>query len=102
MIVLVTDFSSIYFDYLLTGNPIIFAPFNMNNFTKNDRSLYFEYKDLTIGPYVQCCSELINEIIKVKKWTFPSGYEIDYLNLYKKVWGSTSISDVSSCEKVVS
>jgi CDP-glycerol glycerophosphotransferase (TagB/SpsB family) len=47
--ILVTDFSGIYFDYLLTGNPIIMAPIELKNYLKNDRRLYYSYKSVCIG-----------------------------------------------------
>ncbi len=48
--ILITDFSSIYFDYLLLNKPIIFAPFGMTDYIKNDRELYYPYNEATPGP----------------------------------------------------
>ncbi len=48
--VLITDFSSIYFDYLLLNRPIIFAPFDFETYLKQDRELYFDYHAVTPGP----------------------------------------------------
>jgi len=47
---LITDYSSIYFDYLLTDHPIIFAPFDIDNYIQNDRDIYYQYEDVTPGP----------------------------------------------------
>jgi CDP-glycerol glycerophosphotransferase (TagB/SpsB family) len=47
---LITDYSSIYFDYLLTNKPIIFAPFDLDDYLKNDREQYYNYNDVTPGP----------------------------------------------------
>ncbi|GAF81339.1 unnamed protein product, partial [marine sediment metagenome] len=35
--VLITDYSGVYFDYLLLNRPIIFAPFDINQYVKEDR-----------------------------------------------------------------
>ena len=51
--VLITDYSSIYFDFLLTGKPIIFSPFDKVQYLKNDRELYFDYGDVTPGPQAE-------------------------------------------------
>ena len=43
MDILITDFSSIYFDFILLGKPIITAPFDYNDYISNERPLYFDY-----------------------------------------------------------
>jgi CDP-glycerol glycerophosphotransferase (TagB/SpsB family) len=48
--VLITDYSSIYFDFLLTGKPIIFLPYDMDRYTQLDRQFYYCYEDVTPGP----------------------------------------------------
>jgi len=56
---LVTDYSSIYFDFLLLDKPIIFAPFDKEDYIKNDRELYYNYEDVTPGPKAKNWSELL-------------------------------------------
>lgn len=46
--ILVTDFSGIYFDYLLTGKPIIMAPIELKKYLDDDRQLYYSYEDVCI------------------------------------------------------
>ncbi len=41
--VLVTDYSSIYFDFLATKNPVILCPFDYEEYIKYSRPLYFDY-----------------------------------------------------------
>ncbi|MDD2467651.1 MAG: CDP-glycerol glycerophosphotransferase family protein [Desulfobulbus sp.] len=48
--VLITDYSSIYFDFLLTGKPIIFLPYDMDRYTQMDRQFYYRYENVTPGP----------------------------------------------------
>jgi len=64
---LITDFSSIYFDFLLAQRPIIFAPFDMAGFAGNVRQLYYDYAEVTPGPkahnwpeVLQCIEGVIN------------------------------------------
>jgi len=64
---LVTDYSSIYFDFLLADKPIIFAPFLSEQYICNDRELYFNYNEVTPGPKAKNWDELlicIEETIK--------------------------------------
>jgi CDP-glycerol glycerophosphotransferase len=48
--ILVTDYSSVYFDFLLLGKPIIFTPFDYNSYLRFDRELYYSYDEVTPGP----------------------------------------------------
>ncbi|HEY9246264.1 MAG TPA: CDP-glycerol glycerophosphotransferase family protein [Candidatus Methanoperedens sp.] len=60
--ILITDYSSIYLDFLFTGKPIIFYPYDLNNYLKQDRDLYFDYNEFTPGPKAFTFSELLNWI----------------------------------------
>ncbi len=46
---LITDYSSIYMDYLLLDNPIIFFPYDYNKYITKDREIQFEYDWITTG-----------------------------------------------------
>ena len=50
MDILITDYSSVYIDYLLTGKPLIFAPFDLKEYLHNDKELYYSYEQVTPGP----------------------------------------------------
>lgn len=47
--VLITDYSSCYIDYLLLDRPVMFYNFDVENYKKNDRQLYFDYDEVTPG-----------------------------------------------------
>ena len=61
---LITDYSSIYFDYLLLDRPIIFAPFDKKDYLQNDREFYFNYDDVTPGPKASNWDEVIQLLQK--------------------------------------
>lgn len=48
--VLITDYSSIFFDYLLLNRPVIFTPFDYKDYLTNNATLYYEYNQVTPGP----------------------------------------------------
>jgi CDP-glycerol glycerophosphotransferase len=60
--VLITDYSSIYFDYLLLDRPIIFTPFDQDTYLKNERSFYFNYDETTPGPKAYNWDEVMQEL----------------------------------------
>jgi len=59
MDVLITDYSSIYFDYLLLDKPIIFAPFDLEDYLKKDREFYYDYDKVTPGPKARNWDEVL-------------------------------------------
>ena len=60
---LITDYSSIYFDYLLSDKPIVFFDYDLEKYLNNSRDMYFEYKEFTPGEKVRNQNDLEKEII---------------------------------------
>lgn len=61
---LITDYSSIYFDYLFLNNPVIFYAFDREQY-ENERGMYFDYDDVTPGPIATNQSELVDILFNV-------------------------------------
>lgn len=61
---LITDYSSIYFDFLLTGKPIVFAPIDIETYRATRGFLLEPYEYWTPGPKVINQEQLQKEIIK--------------------------------------
>ncbi|MHD0396682.1 CDP-glycerol glycerophosphotransferase family protein [Staphylococcus simulans] len=64
---LITDYSSIFFDYLVTGNPIIFYTPDLDEY-KNSRGLYIDTKSLP-GPALSNIDQLIETIKNVRNFS---------------------------------
>lgn len=47
---MVTDYSSIYLDYLLLKKPLVFFPYDYQKYTEKDRDLIVDYEWFTPGP----------------------------------------------------
>jgi CDP-glycerol glycerophosphotransferase (TagB/SpsB family) len=62
--ILLTDLSSVYLDYLLLNRPIIFTPFDLEEYLNNDRQLYYDYDEVTPGPKAKNWPEAL-EFIKL-------------------------------------
>lgn len=58
---LITDYSSIYIDYLLTGRPVIFLPYDWEEYLK-DRGMNFDYDKVTPGPKPKTFNEFLNSV----------------------------------------
>jgi len=59
--ILITDFSSIYFDYLLLDGKVLFYPYDFESYTSK-RGLYFDYQDITPGEIAYNKEMLISTI----------------------------------------
>ena len=46
---LITDYSSIFFDFLITDKPILFYPYDKDDYLTRDRAMYDEYDTVTPG-----------------------------------------------------
>lgn len=55
---LITDYSSIYLDYLLTGRPMLFLPYDRREYLA-DRGLNFDYDQVTPGPKPETFSDFL-------------------------------------------
>jgi CDP-glycerol glycerophosphotransferase len=56
---LVTDYSSVYMDYLLLNRPIHFFAYDQQRYCTQDRELFFPYEDMTPGPLARSQEELL-------------------------------------------
>lgn len=56
--ILITDYSSVYFDYLYLDRDIVFYPYDLEYYKNNDRGLLFNYDEMTPGKKVYNIDEL--------------------------------------------
>lgn len=62
---LITDYSSIFFDYLITGKPILYYMWDAESYSE-ERGSYFELNELP-GPILYTISEIIQAVRNVEK-----------------------------------
>ena len=58
---LITDYSSIYIDYLLTGKPMIFLPYDRQQYL-DGRGMNFDYDDVTPGPKPETFNDFLDAL----------------------------------------
>jgi len=92
---LVTDYSSILFDFLLADRPVIFASFDYDSYVSEDQGFMTEYGKITPGPHAQNWQELGSVIVEQKA-------EDNYAADRKRVCAMyNSYVDTGSAERVI-
>lgn len=92
---LITDYSSLIFDYCLLGKPIYFYAYDLEDFLREGRGLYVDFKKDMPGPVAYDSGELLLEL---QKGAYDS-YDYDRLRQFKEE--SYQFLDGKSTERVV-
>jgi CDP-glycerol glycerophosphotransferase len=72
--VLVTDYSSILFDYSVTGCPILYLAADLEHY-RETRGLYLDYAELCGGALLTTWDDVID---RMESWTDPSRLAVDH------------------------
>ncbi|MEG2908337.1 MAG: CDP-glycerol glycerophosphotransferase family protein [Erysipelotrichaceae bacterium] len=93
---MITDYSSVAFDYLTLNKPIIFYCYDIKLYQK-ERGFYFDYLNNLGGPLVEYEDDLVDCILRSDK--LMDEYRIEY-EKYKDFYNST-LNDGRVCERFV-
>ena len=63
---LITDYSSVFFDYAILNRPVIFFMYDLENYRDQLRGFYIDIEKDAPGPIVQTESELFQAILDLK------------------------------------
>ena len=69
--ILMTDYSSVYFDFLLLKKPVILATFDYDDYLKESRPFYFDYKKEIDGVKVNDWNEFM-DVVENQRYYIPS------------------------------
>jgi CDP-glycerol glycerophosphotransferase (TagB/SpsB family) len=81
---LISDYSGIISDYVITNRPILIYAYDMELYLKNCRSMYYNIDEILPRPFIFEEKDLI-EKIKNSDWTKSSEYVESY-NQFKKIF----------------
>src|SRR5699024_9717523 len=71
---LITDYSSVFFDYANLGRPMIFYVYDIDNYRDKLRGFYFDFERKAPGPLVTTTDELLQAIKKTETENFNEIY----------------------------
>lgn len=90
--VLVTDYSSVYFDYLLLNKPIIFFCYDLLEYLQQNRQMYFEYEKITPGVKANNYDSLISGIKDVLNGS--DGFSHDRQKMCKQMFSYRNMMEI--------
>lgn len=89
--VLITDYSSVYFDYANLKRPVIFYTYDLEKYRDSLRGFYVDFEQTAPGPLVSTTEQVINEVQSVHV-----SHQIDEFNERYCAW-----EDGNATERVV-
>jgi len=78
---LITDYSSIFFDFLLMDRPVLFFAYDLDDYLTKDRPMYFDYNAITPGAKCRNHDELELEMVTI----INNGCNDEYAEMRKQV-----------------
>lgn len=79
--VLVTDYSGIFFDFILTGKPVVYYAYDLEEYIRKCRGLYFDYQEFLPGPFAFNEPDLFRYLFTIGAWSNEEEYIHKYNNL---------------------
>ena len=67
---LITDYSSVFFDFALLQRPMLFFVYDIEEYRDKLRGFYFDFEDKAPGPLLKSTEEIINEVKKIEETGF--------------------------------
>lgn len=100
--VLITDYSSIYFDYLLLDRPIIFFAYDLKEYLNDSREMYFDYDEFTPGEKVWDYQGLKNCIVKIieNNGDYQKRYSDFRKRIRKKVFEESNLNSMRIIKEI--
>lgn len=96
--ILITDYSSVSYDFILLNKPIIFYPYDYDDYIKKSRSLYGNYFEEFPGPFVKNEDDLFKELLSIETFFKNSNEYNSKYNKFKMKFNH--FIDDKSCERV--
>ena len=78
--VLISDYSSIFIDYLLRKKPVIFYIYDLESYLDKSRQMYCEFLEEVPGPFARNEKELLDLLLNTGEWFKEDKYQDEFNN----------------------
>ncbi|WP_223806015.1 CDP-glycerol glycerophosphotransferase family protein [Ornithinibacillus gellani] len=68
--ILITDYSSVFFDYAILKRPILFFVYDLDDYRDDLRGFYFDFEQEAPGPLLQSTMEIIDTVQQLEQSGF--------------------------------
>lgn len=92
---LITDYSSVMFDYSILKRPMLFYCYDYDNYKNNLRGFYFDFEKEAPGPISYVTEELIQDILNYDSEKYRQRYEA-FTKKYNRAEHGTACKEVCS------
>jgi len=93
---LITDYSSVFFDYANLRRPMLFYVYDIEDYRDNLRGFYFDFESKAPGPLVKTTKGIIQEIRNIEQFGFkPSAITAEFYETF------CYLEDGNASERVV-
>ncbi|MGG4178485.1 CDP-glycerol glycerophosphotransferase family protein [Virgibacillus pantothenticus] len=94
--ILITDYSSVMFDFANTGKPMLFFTYDLTNYRDNIRGFYFDFEKEAPGPLVFNTEEIVENVLNIEGVI--DEYKEKYSSFYNKF---CPLEDGNAAKRVV-
>ncbi|MCC2248688.1 MAG: CDP-glycerol glycerophosphotransferase family protein [Bacillota bacterium] len=94
--ILITDYSSVMFDFANTGRPMLFFTYDLEKYRDNLRGFYLDFEKEAPGPFVFNTQEIIQNVLNIDKVIY--NHKDNYKSFQKKF---CSLEDGKAAQRVV-
>jgi len=94
--VLVTDYSSVMFDFAVTGKPMLFYAYDLDHYRDAVRGFYFDFLPEAPGPVVRSLPDLLDALLRLDEWQ--DEYRVRYARFRERYCG---MEDGRSADRVI-
>ena len=89
--ILITDYSSVMFDYSLLGRPMYFYCYDIEKYKNILRGFYFDFENMSPGPISKTTEELIEDIESERHMKYEEKY-----NEFRQMYNPWDCADSSA------
>lgn len=94
--ILLTDYSSVFFDYAILNRPVLFFTYDLESYRDNLRGFYFDFEQEAPGPLLFDTAEIIEQVHLIENGEFEFS---ERLAEFRKVY--CSLEDGTASERVM-
>jgi len=94
--ILLTDYSSVFFDYAILNRPVLFFTYDLESYRDNLRGFYFDFEKEAPGPLLYDTAEIIEQIHLIENGEFEFS---ERLAEFRKVY--CSLEDGAASKRVM-